>query len=163
MNKYNSTAVRYHVDAQEVLRIARHKTSRNRLLLLINKWQNNVWQKFKFNSNVRFPYQVALLHMCSRRSFTMNCSYTSMYVARNLRICRISRLCCAFSESQDCVPISRLHKGHSMSNQHKKSLPPPIWTKIGSYTVSVETLIHSEFQRSMLYGFRVRTRRKLNF
>jgi len=28
--------------------------------------------------------------------------------------------------------------------------------KIGSYTVSLETLIHSEFQRSMLYGFRVR-------
>ena len=42
----------------------------------------------------------------------------------------------------------------------KKSLPPPIWTKIGSYTVLVQTLIHCEFQRSMLYGFRVRARRK---
>ena len=28
MNKYNCTAVRYHVDAQELLCIARHKTSR---------------------------------------------------------------------------------------------------------------------------------------
>ena len=28
MNKYNCTAVRYHVDAQELLRIARHKMSR---------------------------------------------------------------------------------------------------------------------------------------
>ena len=45
----------------------------------------------------------------------------------------------------------------------KKSLPPPIWTKIGSYTVSVETLIHSEFQRSILYGFRVRARQKIDF
>jgi len=35
--------------------------------------------------------------------------------------------------------------------------------KIGSYTVSVETLIHSEFHRSMLYGFRVRARRKIVF
>ena len=30
-------------------------------------------------------------------------------VPRNLRICAISRLRCAFSESWDCVPISRLH------------------------------------------------------
>ena len=45
----------------------------------------------------------------------------------------------------------------------KKSLPPPIRTKIGSYTVSVKTLIHSEFQCSMLYGFRVRARRKIDF
>ena len=61
-----------------------------------------------------------------------------------------------------CFPLSALFvdviKGHSMSNQHKKSLPPPIWMKIGSYTVSVETLIHSEFQHSMLYGFGVRAR-----
>ena len=35
--------------------------------------------------------------------------------------------------------------------------------KIGSYTVSVETLIHSEFQRSMLYDFRVRARWKIDF
>ena len=35
--------------------------------------------------------------------------------------------------------------------------------KIGSYTVSVETLIHSDFQRSMLYGFRVRARWNMNF
>ena len=55
------------------------------------------------------------------------------------------------------------HGGHSMSNQHKKSLPPLIWTKIGSYTVSVESLTHSEFQLSMLYGFRVRARRKIHF
>ena len=27
MNKYNCTAVRYHADAQELLRIATHKTS----------------------------------------------------------------------------------------------------------------------------------------
>ena len=45
----------------------------------------------------------------------------------------------------------------------KKSLPPLICTKIGSYTVSVKTLIHSEFQCSMLYGFRVRARRKIDF
>ena len=45
----------------------------------------------------------------------------------------------------------------------KKSLPPPIWTKIGSYTLSVKTSIHSEFQRSILYGFRVRARRKIDF
>ena len=35
--------------------------------------------------------------------------------------------------------------------------------KIGSYKVSVEALIHSEFQRSMLYGFRVRARQKIDF
>ena len=45
----------------------------------------------------------------------------------------------------------------------KKSLSPPIWTKIGSYTVSVKTLIHSEFQRSSLYGLRVRARQKIDF
>ena len=28
MNKYNCTGIEYHVDAQELLRIARHKTSR---------------------------------------------------------------------------------------------------------------------------------------
>ena len=33
-----------------------------------------------------------------------------------------------------------LSVGHSMSNQHKKFLPSLIWTKIGSYTLSVETL-----------------------
>ena len=35
--------------------------------------------------------------------------------------------------------------------------------KIGSYTVSVKTFIHSEFQCSMLYGFRVRARQNLIF
>ena len=34
---------------------------------------------------------------------------------------------------------------------------------LGFYTVSVEILIHSEFQHSTLYGFRVRTRRKIDF
>ena len=42
----------------------------------------------------------------------------------------------------------------------KKSLPSSIWTKLGFYTVSVEILTHSEFQRSAMYGFRVRTRQK---
>ena len=31
------------------------------------------------------------------------------------------------------------------------------------FTVSAETLIYSEFQHSMLYGFRVRARRNMNF
>ena len=35
--------------------------------------------------------------------------YMCVYVLRNLRICAILRLCCAFSEFLDCVPISRLH------------------------------------------------------
>ena len=35
--------------------------------------------------------------------------------------------------------------------------------KIGSFTVSVEVLIHSEFQHSMLYGFRVRASRNMSF
>ena len=52
--------------------------------------------------------------------------------------------------------------GHSMSNQHK-FLPPLISMKIGSYTVSAETLIHNEFQYSMLFGFRVRARQKIDF
>ena len=34
---------------------------------------------------------------------------TSMHVPHNLGICTISRLRCTFSESWDCVPISRLH------------------------------------------------------
>ena len=50
-----------------------------------------------------------------------------------------------------------------MSNQHKKSLPSPISTKLGFYTVPVEILTHTEFQRSAMYGFRVRTRRKIDF
>ena len=50
-----------------------------------------------------------------------------------------------------------------MSNQHKKSFPTPISMKIGFYTVPVEILTHSEFQRSAMYGFRVRTRRKIGF
>jgi len=60
--------------------------------------------------------------------------------------------------------VINLVKGsfHVRSTQ-KKTLPPRIWTKIGYYTVSVETLIHSEFQRSMLYGFRIRARRKIDF
>ena len=45
----------------------------------------------------------------------------------------------------------------------KKSLPSPISTKLGFYTVSVEILTHSEFQHSAMYGFRVRTRRKIDF
>ena len=49
--------------------------------------------------------------------------------------------------------------GHSMSNQHKKkSLPSLISTKLGFYMVTVEILTHTEFQRSAMYGFRVRTR-----
>ena len=32
-----------------------------------------------------------------------------MYTFHNLGICAISRLRCAFSESGNCVPISRLH------------------------------------------------------
>ena len=43
-----------------------------------------------------------------------------------------------------------------MSNQHKKPWPSRIWTKHDSYIVSVETFTHSQFQRYMLYGFRVR-------
>ena len=39
----------------------------------------------------------------------------------------------------------------------KISLPKPIWTKLGFHTVSVEMLIHSEFQHSAVYGCRVRT------
>ena len=35
--------------------------------------------------------------------------------------------------------------------------------KLGFYTVSVEILTHSEFQRSAMYGFRVRTRPKIDF
>ena len=34
----------------------------------------------------------------------------------------------------------------------KKSLPSPIWMKLGFYTVSVEILTHSEFQHSTVYG-----------
>ena len=53
--------------------------------------------------------------------------------------------------------------GNSMSNQHKKILPPTDLNEIGSSTVLVKKLIHSEFQRSMLYDFRVRARRKIDF
>ena len=42
---------------------------------------------------------------------------------------------------------------HVKSTQ--KILTPTDLNEIGSYTVSVETLIHSEFQRSMLYGFKL--------
>ena len=35
--------------------------------------------------------------------------------------------------------------------------------KIGSYTVSLETLIHSEFQRSMLYGLELEPDEKFVF
>ena len=42
--------------------------------------------------------------------------YINVYVPRNLRICAISRLRCAFSESWDCAPISRLR------NYHKRAI-----------------------------------------
>ena len=35
------------------------------------------------------------------------------------------------------------------------ALPSWIWTKLGSYIVPAEILIHSNFQHSMLYGFRM--------
>ena len=35
--------------------------------------------------------------------------------------------------------------------------------KLVFYTVSVEILTHMEFQRSAMYGFRVTTRRKIDF
>ena len=38
-----------------------------------------------------------------------------IYVPHNLRICAISRLHGAFSESWDCVPISRLHNTRAQS------------------------------------------------
>ena len=38
-----------------------------------------------------------------------------IYVPRNLGICAISRLRCAFLESRNCVPISRLHKDTAQS------------------------------------------------
>ena len=37
------------------------------------------------------------------------------YVPHNLGICAISRLRCAFSESRNCVPISRLRTGFTQS------------------------------------------------
>ena len=109
MNKYNSTAVRYYVDTQELLRIARHKTSRNRLLLLISKWKDlqNVWQKFKFNSlmcNFLIKYFITCTCVADIHSqWTAHIQYVHVYVACNLRICPISRLCCTFSESWDCI------------------------------------------------------------
>ena len=48
-----------------------------------------------------------------------------------------------------------------MSNQHKKNPHPHRFERKLVPTVSVETLIHSEFQCSVLYGFRVRARRKI--
>ena len=35
--------------------------------------------------------------------------------------------------------------------------------KLGFHTVSVEIITHSEFQHSAMYGFRVRTRPKIDF
>ena len=45
-----------------------------------------------------------------------------------------------------------------MSNQHKKILTLTNLNETWFYTVSVEILTHTEFQRSAMYGFRVRTR-----
>ena len=50
-----------------------------------------------------------------------------------------------------------------MSNQHNKILTLTDLNKLGFYTVSVEILTHTEFQRSAMYGFRVGTRRKIDF
>ena len=52
-----------------------------------------------------------------------------------------------------------------MSNQRTQRIPDPhgLERKLGSYVVSVETFTHSQFQRYMLYGFRVRASQKDDF
>ena len=55
------------------------------------------------------------------------------------------------------------HRGHSMSNEHKKILTLTDLNETWFYTVSVEILTHSEFQHSAMYGFRVTAKQKIDF
>ena len=56
----------------------------------------------------------------------------------------------------------RLCKG-SFHVKSTQKIPYPHRLELVFYTVSVEILTHSEFQRSAMYGFRVRTRQKIDF
>jgi len=68
---------------------------------------------------------VVRLHLCTQRTRhdTISSSHLGhvltianvIYVLRNLGICAISRLRCAFSESRNCVPILRLRTGFTQS------------------------------------------------
>ena len=74
MNKYNSTALEYHVDAQELLHIARHKTS----------WKPSVAHQYTalltlldHNMDADYAYQGCLpsceLHSHDSRPLTVTC------------------------------------------------------------------------------------------
>ena len=70
------------------------------------------WEKTSLRQEreVTFLVGQARRAVCASRLCTIHCaqSIQGIYVPRNLRICAISRLRCAFSESWDWVPISRL-------------------------------------------------------
>ena len=51
--------------------------------------------------------------------------FMNIHVPRNLRICAISRLHCTFSESRDCVPVSRLRSQSRDCVTHTRNLRTP--------------------------------------
>ena len=71
---------------------SKQATTGNAGTLVYLKMTNNTW----LTVPSKVPFQLLLTQL------------DSIYVPRNLGICTISRLRCAFSESWDCVPFSRL-------------------------------------------------------
>ena len=106
------------------------------------------------------------------------CNFTiivTLIISSLLQDCSLSALCSRIGYRVHVCKhefiISRVHNSksvqlpmdHSMSNQHKKFLPLPIMNETQFlHSVSVETIINSEFQHSTLYGFRVRARQRID-